>query len=119
MSLFPNIEIKQCSCGKLYETSCETLGINREKCGMCDIRDRVEDLKEISSIIYYIVSKSKLQGNDLKQITRNLLKNKLPNDYIELGLEDKTLTKICSILDSDSPYMTEVRRDLSKYLVEV
>ncbi|AJE13226.1 hypothetical protein EXQ31_13475 [Clostridium botulinum] len=118
MSFGAIIETKQCSCGKLYETNCETLGVNRKECGMCDIANRIEEPKEIASLIYYVVSKSNIQGNDLKQITRNLLKSKLADELIELGLEDRNLTEIRSILDSDSPYMMEVRRDLLKYLKE-
>ncbi|AJD29133.1 hypothetical protein FDE98_17835 [Clostridium sporogenes] len=118
MSFGPIIEKKQCSCGKSYETNCETLGVNREKCGMCDIANRIEEPKEIASLIYYIVSKSDIQDNNLKQITKNLLKGKLPNELIELGLEDRALAEICYILDSDSSYMIEVRSDLAKYLKE-
>jgi hypothetical protein len=118
MSFGPIIETKQCSCGKLYETNCETLGVNRRKCGMCEIADRLDEPNEIASIIYYVVSKSDIQDADLKQITRNLLKSKLPDKLVEQGLEDSFLAEMCSILDKDNPYMTEVRRDLSKYLKE-
>lgn len=118
MCFGPIIETKQCSCGKLYDTNCETLGVHRKKCGMCGLADRIEEPEEIASVIYYVVSKSDIQDNDLKQLTKNLLKNKLPDELIELGLEDRTLAKICSVLDKGSSYMTEVRRDLLKYLKE-
>ncbi|MEG1482928.1 MAG: hypothetical protein RSA57_03920 [Cetobacterium sp.] len=118
MSLLQNVEKKQCLCGNFYKTDCSTLGINRKKCGMCCIIDGIEAMKEIVPVIYYIVSKSDIQNNDLKDITRNILKNKLSDDIIELGLEDKLLNEICSILDKDSSYMIEVRNDLSNYLKE-
>ena len=118
MSLASIIEKKQCLCGNFYKTDCSTLGINRKKCGMCCIVDGIEETKEIASVIYYIVSKSDIQNNNFKDITRDILKNKLSDDIIEQGLLDKRLNEICSILDEDSSYMIEVRNDLSNYLKE-
>ena len=103
----------QCKCGQLFKNN-----MISTKCGMCTIAELLEDPKEIAAVIYFVVSKSDIQNKDLKQITRDILNDKLSNQLIELGLEDNCINKINNILNNNTPQIKYARIHLAELLKE-
>lgn len=102
-------------CGFVYSTDCSTLGIRRNRCAKCELKDRVETLEDIVGIVHYVISKSNIKDMTIEAMTENILKELISDEIILKGLKQDNLDIIYNFFNKTITG-DEMVKDLVKYL---
>ena len=116
MSMSEMYEYKQCKCGKDFVTDISTLGLNRSRCGICELEKRIEKTEDIVGIVHYIISKSNIDKKiSVNKMCEDILKGIIPKATIEKGLEKVNLDSSYLFFNT-SVLAKEIKMDLANHL---